>query len=197
MDLARFSCLGSKEKLDQSWIDISDESWLEKLESNLRVMLEISLTEDQLELFEYYLREAKEEFKLVAKDEGYYKIPKYQLYKIKKIHDLLIDVSQKYYDNKELRELCLDITKCIHQLVRKLEVEPYKPKKYYEGNNKLYRELNMLTGIAHNIPNRGKKQEELREKATPKLIADFLVKNYRLKNKLIETLAKRLKEGKL
>lgn len=195
MDLARFSNLGDKERLSQSWIDITDEDWLSKLENNLRVMLELNLTKAQLEVFEYYLEEAKQEFKLVAKDEGYYKIPKYQLYQIKKIHDLLIDVAAKY---REVKETCLDIVKYVHELVKKLEAKPkeYKPKKYY-GDNKLYNELQMLTDIAHSIPNRGKTQEELKEKVTPKLIAEFLTENYRLRNKLIETLAKRLKEGRL
>ncbi|RJS79939.1 hypothetical protein CW711_01295 [Candidatus Bathyarchaeota archaeon] len=198
MDLARLNSLGDKEQVDQSWIDITDIDWLESLENNLKAMLELSLDQDQLELFKYYLKEAEKEFKLVAEDEGYYKIPKYELYKIKRIHDLLIDVAAKYSDDKELKKLCLDVCRCIHELIRTQESKgEYKPVKYYQGNNKLYSELNMLTDIARKVPNRGMRKEELRAKITPRVIADFLTENYKLKNRLIEELAKRLKEGRL
>ena len=59
MDLARLNSLGDKEQVDQSWIDITDIDWLESLENNLKAMLELSLDQDQLELFKYYLKEAE------------------------------------------------------------------------------------------------------------------------------------------
>ena len=186
----------------EAWTRWLDENWYEAIYNSLKFSLETTLNNRQKDLMLLNLNELRNVLIEMLEDEGYYE-PTETLKKLKVLHDLLVDSAVKYDHFKDYKELALECVKLTHEIIKNIELaeEAKRPDDYmrkYE-DNKLQRELSMLTNLAHKIQSnrRNKQTVQLSAKAMAKIISDVMVKHYHHRNKLINYLAKLKKEGKL